>query len=86
MAQAVEKDPAERERVGALKLLIVPGGVCGGRGTTESGGKSHFPEQKNASLRFLRPKIRKISAQLVDAAVGELAPPSACLSKTFLKS
>ena len=59
-------------------------GVCGGCGTIERGGKSHFPEQSPFLYSFCVRKSEIFQQKTGKAAVaGELAASSASLSKTI---
>ena len=79
--QTVENPWSAREGRISLELPIVPGGVYSGCGAIESGGKSHFPEQKSFHCSFCVRKSERF--QRKPAGGRELAPPSAGLSKPF---
>ena len=81
--QTVENPWSAREGRISLELPIVPGGVYSGCGAIESGGKSHFPEQKSFHCSFC---VRKSERFQRTPAGGELAPPSAGLSKPFWRT
>ena len=74
--QAVEKTWRAREGLRSLEHLI----VYGRRGTIESCGKSHFPEQRTFSCSFCARKPERILAKTGrgDSGGGLLSRPSAC--------
>ena len=76
-----------REGRSSLELLIVPGGVYGGRGTIFAEENLIF-QSKNRFLAVFAPgNLKDFLQRLVGVAVaGELAPPSTSLAKSFLTS
>ena len=77
-----------RESRSSLELLIVPGGVYGGYGTIESGGKSYFPEQKSFPCSFCARKSERFFAKTGrgGSGGGDSSPVHQLVKKTFLTS
>ena len=71
-----------REGRSSPELPIVPGGVYGGRGTIESGGKSHFPEQKSF-LAVFAPENPKDFSKTGRCSSGGTRTPVRQLVKDF---
>ena len=79
--QTVENPWSAREGRISLELPIVPGGVYSGCGAIESGGKSHFPEQKSFHCSFC---VRKSERFQRKPTGGRACSPVCRLVKTFL--
>ena len=79
--QTVEKHSESAKGSGPLEFSNVSGGVYGGHGAIESGGKSHFPEQKSLPCSFCVRKSESFFCKNWRGVAGALALPSAGLSK-----